>query len=119
MLSGGSVFGGIGPTGIEYGATPLVFHNHPNISDEVTQLFIRGNLGTETNICKAGGDVMRRVPVTAGKNDLIYDQSAKDNNRVHVAPGTYSSLGFQLVDYDGNEIDLNGEDWSFMVAVWN
>ena len=114
MLTGGSVFGGFG-----FGATPLVFRQPSNIHDEVTQLFIRGNLGTETNICKAGGDVMRRVPVTAGKSDLIYEQSAKDNNRVHVAPGTYSSLWFQLVDYDGNEIDLNGSDWSMMVAIWN
>ena len=101
-----------------YGNTPLVFRHPPNIYDEVTQLFIRGNLGTETNYCKAGGDVMRRVPVTADKNDLIYEQSSKENSKVHVAPGTYSSLWFQLVDYEGNEIDLNGGDWSFMVAVW-
>ena len=119
MLTGGSIFGGVSFGGTAYGTTPLVCRQHPNIYDEVTQLFIRGNLGTETNICKAGGDIMRRVPVTAGKSDLIYEQSAKDNNRVHVAPGTYSSLWFQLVDYDGNEIDLNGGDWSFMVGVWN
>ena len=118
MLTGGTVFGGIGSTGIPHGTKPVVFRHPPNVSDAVTQLFIRGNLDTETNYCNAGGDIMRRVPVTADKNGLIYDQSTKENSRVHVAPVSYGSLWFQLVDYEGNEIDLNGGDWSFMVAVW-
>ena len=119
MLIGSSVFSGVQFNGTPYGSKPLVFNQPPNIYDEVTQLFIRGNLGTDTNICRAGGDIIRRVPVSADKNDLIYEQSTKDTGEVHVAPGTYTSLWFQLVDYEGNEIDLNGGDWSFMVAIWN
>ena len=119
MLTGGSVFGGISFSGGVYGTKPIVFRHPPDISDGVTQLFIRGNLGTETNYCNAGGDIMRRVPATAVKSGLIYDQCMKENSKVHVAPGTYTSLWFQLVDYEGNEIDFNGSDWSMMVAVWN
>ena len=119
MMSGGSVFGGVSFNGSAYGAAPLVFRQPPNIYDEITQLFIRGNLGTDTNICNAGGDIIKRVPVTADKNDLIYEQNAKDNSRVHMAPGAYTSLWFQLVDYEGNEIDLNGGDMSFMIAIWD
>ena len=103
--------------GASFGTTPLVFRHQPNIMDEVTQLFIKGNLGTKTNISSAGGDILKRVPVTARKHALIYDQSKTDYNRVHVSPGTYSSLWFQLVDWTGLEIDFNGADWSMVVGV--
>ena len=77
----------------------------------------KGNLGTKTNISSAGGDILKRVPVTAQKHALIYNQSKTDYYRVHVSPGTYSSLWFQLVDWAGLEIDFNGADWSMVVGV--
>ena len=114
MLTGPTVFGGDGS-----GATPITFNNIPMLRDPQTQLFIKGNLGAPgTSFGHCGQDILRRVPVTVPKNAVIYDEMLTEYNKVRVSPGSYRTLWFQLVGYDGDEIDLNGCDWSFFVAIF-
>ena len=114
MLTGLTVFGGDG-----FGQTPLIFNSFPLLTDPHSQLFIKGNLGIPgTSFGNCGQDILRRVAVTSPKNDLIYDHMTTQYNKVRVSAGMCSTLWFQLVGYDGLEMDLVGGEWSFVAVIF-
>ena len=97
MLTGPTVYGGDG-----FGQTPVTFNNSPMLTDPHTQLFIKSSLGAPgMSFGHCGQDILRRVAVTASKNAVIYDQMMTQYNTIRITPGTYCTLWFQLVGYDG------------------
>ena len=114
MLYGELVYGGT-----IYGTDPLVMNGGPNLQAH-TQVFIKGSLGIPglSQGPRGTQDILRRCVITAPLLGLNYDPSATHYDNIRIAPVTYSTLKFKLCGYYGDEIDLQGQDWSFSVVIY-
>ena len=94
-------------------------NNIPNLQLH-NQVFIKGSLGIPGLVQRPRGaqDILRRCVITAPAQALNYDQAASHYDNIRVSPGNYSTMRFKLAGYDGEEIDLNGLDWSFSVVIF-
>ena len=57
--------------------------------------------------------ILKKVPVNAGYNEMIYDQTILANDFIYCSRQLLGRLEFQLKDLYGNVMKLNGNYWSF------
>ena len=60
--------------------------------------------------------IVKKVPVTSGYGEIIHDQTVLGIDFLDCSHQTLSRIGFQLKDVFGNEINLNGQHWSFSIV---
>ena len=85
------------------------------------QLFIKTDLGTSAQSVGPKGNmsISRRVVVDVPTFGLIVDRHSTSWDSFQI-PGntTISSFTVQLCDYNGNVVDLNGQNWSFSISIF-
>lgn len=104
--------------------TPKV-NNHasPYISGFVDLFPVRNiyitsvGLGNFNTISISGErSIIKKVPVTVGYDEIIHDQTVIGIDFLDCSQQTLSRIGFQLKDVFGNELNLNGQHWSFSIV---
>ena len=90
------------------------FSNHLQF-DPIKYLFIKSaNLGTFNTMGSFGErTIIKKVPVTAPKGEMIYDDTRSGNDMLSCEKQTLKRLEFQVTDELGNTMDLQGHDISF------
>ena len=92
----------------------------PNIQ-YATQLFIKTDLGVTAQSVGPKGNmsISRRVVIDQPTLALVVDRHSTSWDSFQI-PGntTISSFTVQLCDYDGNVVDLNGQNWSFSISIF-
>ena len=81
------------------------------------QLFLRSNLGNGNDTYGADGssDIIRRVTVQVGLNEMIVDQHTLPNDFVSSGSREISSLRFSLTDVFGKVVNTHGHPISFSI----
>jgi hypothetical protein len=81
------------------------------------QLFLRSNLGNGNDTFGADGssDIIRRVTVQVGLNEMIVDQHTLPYDSVSSGSREISSLRFSLTDVFGKVVDTHGHPISFSI----
>ena len=117
--------------GMEYGSSisgsggdpvvPGIANSAPNLQF-ATQMFIKiPELGITGQSLGAKGNmsILRRVVVGVPTFGLIIDRHSTSWDSFQI-PGntTISSFTVQLCDYQGNIIDLNGQNWRFSISIF-
>jgi len=75
------------------------------------------NLGNYNTIgCQNERNILKKVPVSANRNFMIFDQCVLINDYIDVSNTTIKTLYFQLKSSKGNTIPLNGCNWSFSLV---
>lgn len=84
----------------------------------VRNLYITSpNLGNYNTMSVSGErGIIKKVPVTANYNEMIFDQVVLGSDYLDCSRQTLSRLEFQLKDVFGNVVDLNGNHWSFSIV---
>ena len=98
----------------------VIASNAPNLQ-YATQLFIKiPELGVTGQSLGAKGNmsILRRVVVDVPTFGLIIDRHSTTWDSFAIPGNTISTLTVQLVDYQGNIIDLNGQNWSFSISIF-
>jgi hypothetical protein len=71
-------------------------------------------LGTFGNLGPQGErDILKKILVTAGPNELMFNQDINTDDYVDVSKLSIRSINFRLTDVYGNVINLHGQNWSF------
>ena len=71
------------------------------------------NIGNFNTIGPRGqSSIIKKVPVTANFNEMIFDQVMATNDYLDCSRQTLRTLEFRLTDVNGNEIPLHGSNWS-------
>jgi hypothetical protein len=74
------------------------------------------NLGSYTTIGPQGErTIIKKVPVTANQNEMIFDQVMTGNDFSDCSKMTLKTLEFYLRDSRGNYINFHGSDLSFSI----
>ena len=62
---------------------------------------------------------LKKVPVTAPKGEMIYDDTRSGNDMLSCEKQTLKRLEFQVTDELGNIMDLQGHDisWSLIFSI--
>ena len=70
------------------------------------------------NTMSVAGDrnIVKKIPVTAGHGEVIFDQTVTGMDYLDCSRQTLSRLGFALRDVYGNVIDLNENHISFSIV---
>lgn len=77
---------------------------------------ISQTLGTYNSVSVNGEwGIIKKVPVRAGYNEMIYDQTVLGMDYLDCSNQTLSRIDFKMKDSYGNIIDLNGNHWSFSI----
>ena len=96
------------------------FSNHLQF-DSIKYLFIKSaNLGTFNTMGSFGErTIIKKVPVTAGKGEMILDDTRSGNDMLSCEKQTLKRLEFQITDELGNTMDLQGHDvsWSLIFSI--
>ena len=96
------------------------FSNHLQF-DPIKYLFIKSaNLGTFNTMGSFGErTIIKKVPVTAGKGEMILDDTRSGNDMLSCEKQTLKRLEFQITDELGNTMDLQGHDvsWSLIFSI--
>ena len=111
------------PTLVTVGGEPIVpgtASDAPNLQ-YATQLFIKTSLGIAAQSVGPKGNmsISRRVVLDQPTFGLIVDRHSTSWDSFQI-PGntTISSFTVQLCDYEGNIVDLNGQNWSFSISIF-
>ena len=71
------------------------------------------NIGNFNTIGARGeSSIIKKVPVTANFNEMIFDSTLVGNDYLDCSRQTLRTLEFRLTDVNGNEIPLHGSNWS-------
>ena len=71
------------------------------------------NIGNFNTIGPRGqSSIIKKVPVTANFNEVIFDSTLVGNDYLDCSRQTLRTLEFRLTDVSGNEIPLHGSNWS-------
>ena len=71
------------------------------------------NIGNFNTIGARGeSSIIKKVPVTANFNEMIFDSTLVGNDYLDCSRQTLRTLEFRLTDVSGNEIPLHGSNWS-------
>jgi hypothetical protein len=74
-------------------------------------------LGNFNTICVSGEDrIVKKVPVTAGHGDVIFDQTVTGIDYLDCSHQTLSRIGFQLRNIFGKVINLHDNHVSFSIV---
>ena len=70
------------------------------------------------NTMSISGDrnIIKKIPVTAGHGEVIFDQTVTGMDYLDCSHQTLSRISFQLKDVFGNIIDLHGNHMSFSIV---
>lgn len=97
--------------------------NSPYVSGYVNLIPLRNvymtssNLGSYNSLNISGGrSVIKKIPVTANFNEMLYYQTVFGADYIDVSRQTLSRLKFGLEDIYGHTIDLNNNHWSFSLV---
>jgi hypothetical protein len=97
--------------------------NSPFVSGYINLIPIRNiymtssNLGSYNSLNISGGrSVIKKIPVTANFNEMLYYQTVFGADYIDVSRQTLSRLKFGLEDIYGHTIDLNNNHWSFSLV---
>ena len=84
----------------------------------IRNLYITSNLGNHSSLSINGEwDIMRKVPVRAGYNEMIYDNgSGLTCDYLDCSNQTLSRIHFKMKDSYNNIINLHGNHWSFSIV---
>jgi hypothetical protein len=75
------------------------------------------NLGTFTTIGPLGeSNIIKKIPVTAGNNEMIYDNVSTSGDYLDCSKQLLRRLEFQLKDSSGKYLNLRGQSVSFSVV---
>jgi hypothetical protein len=104
--------------------TPKVCNNTSPFTSGYVDLFpIRNVYITSTglgnfNTLSVSGErsIIKKVPVTAGYGEIVFDQAVVGMDYLDCSRQTLSRVGFQLKDVFGNVIKLHGHHWSFSIV---
>ena len=100
--------------------TPVVANGAPNLQ-YATQLFIKTDLGISARSVgpKGNQSCQRRVVIDAPTFGLVVDRHSTSWDSFEISPNTtIASFTVQLTDYNGNVVDLNGQNWSFSISIY-
>jgi hypothetical protein len=82
----------------------------------VRNIYIHSSLGNYNTIGARGEtSIVKKVPVTANINEVIFDQVLVGNDFGDCSKQTMRTISFQLKDVRGNYIDFHGADLSFSI----
>ena len=71
------------------------------------------NIGNFNTIGPRGqSSIIKKVPITANFNEMIFDQVMATNDFLDCSRQTLRTLEFRLIDVNGNEVPLHGSNWS-------
>ena len=99
---------------------PATAPEAPNLQ-YATQLFIKTDLGVTAQSVGPKGNmsISRRVVVDVPTFGLVVDRHSTSWDSFTIVPNTtISSFTVQLCDYNGNAVDLNGQNWSFSISIF-
>ena len=92
----------------------------PNLQAN-TQLFLRSNLGVAAQSVGPGGNqtIIRRIIMDAPTVGLCIDKPATSWDSIAI-PGntTISTSTMSLCGFDGEPVDLNGQNWSCSISIF-
>ena len=75
------------------------------------------NIGNFNTIGPRGqSSIIKKVPVTANFNEMIFDQVMATNDFLDCSKQTLRTLEFRLTDAQGNEVPLHGSNWSLSLV---
>ena len=75
------------------------------------------NIGNFNTIGPRGqSSIIKKVPVTANFNSMIFDQVMATNDYLDCSRQTLRTLEFRLTDVNNNEIPLHGSNWSMSLV---
>jgi hypothetical protein len=75
------------------------------------------NLGNYNTLSVSGeSGIVKKVPVTSGYNEMIFDQVVLGSDFLDCGRQTLRRLEFKLNDVFGNVVNLNGNHWSFSIV---
>ena len=84
----------------------------------IRNLYITSNNLGNFNTMSVSGEsgIVKKVPVTSGYNEMIFDQVVLGSDYLDCSRQTLKRLEFKLKDVFGNIIDLNGNHWSCSIV---
>jgi hypothetical protein len=75
------------------------------------------NLGNFKYVtCTGDCTIIKKIPVTAGYNQIIFNRCNLESDAIEVSKQSIRQLQFKLQDAFGNEVELNGNHWSFTIG---
>jgi hypothetical protein len=99
------------------------YKDHDFISSYVDLFPIRNlylsspNLGNFKYVtCTGDCTIIKKIPVNAGYNQIIFNRCNLESDAIEVSKQSIKQLQFKLQDAFGNEVELNGNHWSFTIG---
>ncbi len=103
--------------------TPKGFSNNPFVSGYIDMYPLRNiymscsGLGNFNTMSISGDrNIIKKIPVTTGHGDVIFDQTVTGMDYLDCSHQTLSRISFQLKDVYGSIIDLHGNHISFSIV---
>ena len=82
----------------------------------IRNLYLHSSMGNYNSLSVQGeSTIIKKIPVTANKNEYIFDQVMTSNDFGDCSNQTLRTISFQLKDSKGNDINLHGNNWSFSI----
>ena len=96
-----------------YDADLIFMTGYVNLFPNRNLYIVSPNLGKFDTMSVSGErKILKKVPVNAGYNEMIYDQTILANDFIDCSRQLLGRLEFQLKDLYGNVMNLNGNYWS-------
>ena len=97
-----------------YNVANLVEGGQFNIMPHATLCIVSPQLTTPTNIRPQGDrDILNKIIVTAGPNELMFEQDVNTDDHVDVSETALRRINFRLTDIYGSTVSLHWQRWSF------
>ena len=103
------------------GHSPLYKTLSPYVSNAVNlqtirNIYIHSSLGNYNTLGPRGETtIIKKVPVSADKGDMIFDQVMTGNDFGDCSKQTLRTISFELKDSRGNYVNLHGSNLSFSI----
>ena len=103
------------------GNSPLYRTQTPYVSNAINlqtirNIYIHSSLGNYSTLGPRGETtIIKKVPVSANKGDMIFDQVLTGNDFGDCSKQTLRNISFELKDSRGNHVNLHGSNMSFSI----
>jgi len=103
------------------GHSPLYKTLTPYVSNAlnlqtIRNIYIHSSLGNYNTLGPRGETtIIKKVPVSADKGDMIFDQVMTGNDFGDCSKQTLRTISFELKDSRGNYVNLHGSNLSFSI----
>jgi hypothetical protein len=104
------------------GNSPMYYTQSPYVSNAlnlqtIRNMYIHSSLGNYNTLGPRGETtIIKKVPVSADKGDMIFDQVLTGNDFGDCSKQKLRTIGFELKDSRGNYINLHGSNLSFSIV---